>query len=480
MRRLVLLGVVPFLVAFRIDLHTDSQTGSDPTCPAGYGSIAYREDTDKWRKCENGVWSNLDTTGSGEINDLEAITTGIADAEILVGTGANTAAYIAGLAACASDAKIEYTPGAPDTFSCEAIAIQEADITDLQDYEEEAHCADHDSADVDCSGDTILIAAGAVSADELDEAGVEAGLEAVIDVLDLADGASDSCGGLEVVRRNASDTAFECATVGGGDGLGPDGDKGDVTVGGTGTTLTVDDGVTVNGWDLGASIATTPAGNDNDTSLATTAFVQGEIDDGDFLTDNCTLENDSTPIPDSCVGNGTDDTGGGAATTTIYAANGSDTPITTQTTDPGVTLASKTITVAAGDIITLEVEADVMNNSGATKTYTQRCRIASTTIVANSDSTTLGAGTTRGTYRFICTWYVRSTSSVRATADLSRTPTTAAGTTQTAAERRTWNTSSSNWTGSQTFALNLSTSATNATQDAIVNGWRLTHQANNP
>lgn len=29
------------------------------------------------------------------------------------------------------------------------------------------------------------------------------------------------------------------------------------------------------------------------------------------LAANCTIENDSTPIPDSCVGNGTDDTGGG-------------------------------------------------------------------------------------------------------------------------------------------------------------------------
>lgn len=62
---------------------------------------------------------------------------------------------------------------------------------------------------------------------------------------------------------------------------------------------------------LTASTSTTAAANDNDTSIATTAFVQQEIDDGDFLTDNCVLENDSTPIPDSCVGDGTDGGGGG-------------------------------------------------------------------------------------------------------------------------------------------------------------------------
>lgn len=54
------------------------------------------------------------------------------------------------------------------------------------------------------------------------------------------------------------------------------------------------------------STGSTAAANDNDTSVATTAFVQQEIDDGDNLTDNCALENDSTPIPDSCVGDGSD------------------------------------------------------------------------------------------------------------------------------------------------------------------------------
>lgn len=70
---------------------------------------------------------------------------------------------------------------------------------------------------------------------------------------------------------------------------------------------------------LTASVSSTAAANDNDTSIATTAFVQQEIDDGDLLTDNCVLENDATPIPDSCVGDGSD--AGGGSGPTILGAN---------------------------------------------------------------------------------------------------------------------------------------------------------------
>lgn len=47
-------------------------------------------------------------------------------------------------------------------------------------------------------------------------------------------------------------------------------------LGGTWGTPTIDDSVTVTGWVMGDSTATTPAAGDNDTSLATTAFVQSQ------------------------------------------------------------------------------------------------------------------------------------------------------------------------------------------------------------
>jgi hypothetical protein len=70
--------------------------------------------------------------------------------------------------------------------------------------------------------------------------------------------------------------------------------------------------------------STTPSANDNDTSVATTAFVQSEIDDGDNLSDNCALENDSTPIPDSCVGDGSDASSSGAPSTVDYLVGTAD------------------------------------------------------------------------------------------------------------------------------------------------------------
>ncbi len=48
-------------------------------------------------------------------------------------------------------------------------------------------------------------------------------------------------------------------------------------LGNTWASPTLDDSVTVTGWAMGDSTANTPAENDNDTSLATTAYVQTEI-----------------------------------------------------------------------------------------------------------------------------------------------------------------------------------------------------------
>lgn len=50
-------------------------------------------------------------------------------------------------------------------------------------------------------------------------------------------------------------------------------------LGGTWDSPTIDDSVTVTGWELGASTATTPSADDDSTSIATTAFVQTELDD---------------------------------------------------------------------------------------------------------------------------------------------------------------------------------------------------------
>ena len=48
-------------------------------------------------------------------------------------------------------------------------------------------------------------------------------------------------------------------------------------LGNTWASPTLDDSVTVTGWVMGASTATTPSADDDDTSLATTAYVQTEL-----------------------------------------------------------------------------------------------------------------------------------------------------------------------------------------------------------
>ena len=48
-------------------------------------------------------------------------------------------------------------------------------------------------------------------------------------------------------------------------------------LGNTWASPTIDDSVTVTGWVMGASTATTPSADDDDTSLATTAYVQTEL-----------------------------------------------------------------------------------------------------------------------------------------------------------------------------------------------------------
>ena len=109
-------------------------------------------------------------------------------------------------------------------------------------------------------------------------------------------------------------------------------------LGGTWGTPTLDDSVTVTGWVMGASTATTPAIDDSDTSLATTAFVNAEIDDDlDASAELIALVDDET--------------GTGAL---MFATNPTvTTGITFEagTIDPVITLASDNVKLSTGNFV---------------------------------------------------------------------------------------------------------------------------------
>ena len=192
-----------------------------------------------------------------------------------------------------------------------------------------------DSAEDGCTLDT-----DSVDANELNATGVEAELEAALDI------------------------------------------GGEVTSTGMASTV-IADSVTVTGWVMGASTATTPSANDNDTSLATSAFVQTELDShepraigitidggGSAITTGvkgfievpyaCTITR-STTLADqsgSIVIDVWKDTYANYPPTVADTITASAKPtITTATKAQDATLTGWTTTVAAGDILGFNVDS---------------------------------------------------------------------------------------------------------------------------
>ena len=77
------------------------------------------------------------------------------------------------------------------------------------------------------------------------------------------------------LKSLTGDGTIEAATITeGGNAVYSSGETPSGELGGTYANITIDDNVTVTGWVMGASTATTPAENDADTSLATTAWCE--------------------------------------------------------------------------------------------------------------------------------------------------------------------------------------------------------------
>jgi hypothetical protein len=204
------------------------------------------------------------------------------------------------------------------------VTIEASDISDLSansditaDLEEEAHCSEHDSADVDCSGETIVYAANSINEDELASSITFASADNIVLPIEAADQTTD--GEIDF------DTTEEVIEVG-DDGVGTlkfypnahttdtgpspdcsgtstyqDGEGGCDTVGGD-----ISGGLDVAQVDdVQSATANTEAADNNTTQVATTAFVQQEINGagGTDLTCSAGVCNVDNPVTAATTAN---------------------------------------------------------------------------------------------------------------------------------------------------------------------------------
>lgn len=168
-------------------------------------------------------------------------------------------------------------------------------------------------------------------------------------------------------------------------------------LGGTIASATINDSITVDGWELGASTATTPSANDNDTSIATTAYVQTEIATrGDLSTTNIdTFAELQTIVADS---------------TLLKAGTLSDQRHCIWDNSSGTVICNTTVSPGGGDLSTTQIDtyselnaivADVtLTHNGLIDSYSElNTIVADQTIYATGQTDVLvsDGGTGRST-----------------------------------------------------------------------------------
>jgi hypothetical protein len=192
---------------------------TDCTTATAEGQVCWEEDAKILYVGDGTAAVAVGPGAAVETNSLEVVATSAATNEVFVGTGADAGAYIT-IEACGSNEKIEYTDAAPNTFTCETIALTDAEVSNT------------------------------LTASIID---LEAGTITNIETTEI------------MIGVGAADASYVALSS-------------EATMDNTGA-VTLADSVTVTGWTMGASAATTPAEGDNDTSLATTAFVLAETAD---------------------------------------------------------------------------------------------------------------------------------------------------------------------------------------------------------
>lgn len=269
------------------------------------GGIFYDDSEGKFKKCQDNTLTDLDT-GGAETNNLETLTTGIAVNEVPTGTAADTVVYKLLPDCNVAGSALNYEDST-QTWSCRSGlggGSFDATTVDAVTWSDGANASNIWTFDLSGTDPTITFNSGAVAVGgnltATNLSGTNTGDQTTVSgnagTVTFADAGGDTTtfvalgtaatgslapatdAGLSYnATTNAlTATTFVGALTGNADTVTTNANlTGEVTSSGNATTIA--DSVTVTGWAMGASTATSPSADDNDTSLATTAYVQTEI-----------------------------------------------------------------------------------------------------------------------------------------------------------------------------------------------------------
>ncbi len=135
-------------------IYINMPSGGTDGCSAAGDKPIYTASTNSWSCGTDG--------GGAETNTLETLTTDILTNEICVGDANDSCEFIA-IAGCNADQKIQYTDGAPNTFTCVDISgLTDADIGDISNFAADALDALTEIDPTLCAAGEILERGGSV------------------------------------------------------------------------------------------------------------------------------------------------------------------------------------------------------------------------------------------------------------------------------------------------------------------------------
>lgn len=305
-----------------------------------------------------------------------------------------------------------------------------------------------------------------------------------------------------------TDDTLKTVTIDAAAGSGvADADYGDVTVSSSGTVWTVDNNAISYAkiQDVSATdriLGRSSAGAGDIQEITCTSAGRALLDDADNAAQRTTLGlatiASSASASDLTAGTvATARLGSGTANNTTFLrgdqtwatpAGGSspvkfaDAPINAVAANSTtlVDLVSKTVTVAAGDTIEIELTGTILNNSGATRTYTFEAELGAFGITCLDGTTVAASATNRAPITLRAVFAVKDSSTAAGTLVSQRSAPGAADTglsIATTTYRHAWHTSASNLTGSQAIKLRVLSSAATATQTFTVFSYRVTQHA---